>query len=176
MEEREWIRVLGHRDVPGKPALFGTTRTFLDYFGLKSLDQLPPLAELRDLSEFEPQLALDRINPISSESIDGARDAEDSSETDEIDDAEEVDAVEPVLISDDMPEAESLELDDMVSEIANADEFLPDEDDSADFSDDADTIVAYTEPLSSDAIEPNVSIETDADPDAQSTRSAEENP
>ncbi len=65
LEEREWIRVLGHRDVPGKPALFGTTRQFLDYFGLKSLDQLPPLAELRDLSEFEPQLDLDRISPVA---------------------------------------------------------------------------------------------------------------
>ena len=59
MEEREWIRVVGHRDVPGKPALFGTTKHFLDYFNLKSLDELPPLAELRDLNEIEPQLALD---------------------------------------------------------------------------------------------------------------------
>ena len=59
MEEREWIRVLGHRDVPGKPAIFGTTRHFLDYFNLKSLDQLPPLAELRDFNEIEPQLSLD---------------------------------------------------------------------------------------------------------------------
>jgi segregation and condensation protein B len=65
LEEREWIRVLGHRDVPGKPALFGTTRQFLDYFGLKSLDQLPPLADLRDLSEIEPQLELDSIAPIA---------------------------------------------------------------------------------------------------------------
>ncbi len=59
LEEREWIRVVGHRDVPGRPALFGTTKHFLDYFNLKSLDQLPPLAELRDLSDIEPQLALD---------------------------------------------------------------------------------------------------------------------
>jgi segregation and condensation protein B len=56
LEEREWIRVVGHRDVPGKPALFGTTRGFLDYFNLKSLDQLPPLAELSDIPELEPQL------------------------------------------------------------------------------------------------------------------------
>jgi len=54
MEEREWIRVVGYRDVPGKPALFGTTRAFLDYFNLKSLDQLPPLSEIRDLED--PQL------------------------------------------------------------------------------------------------------------------------
>lgn len=57
MEEREWIRVVGHRDVPGKPALFGTTRTFLDYFNLKSLDELPPLSEIRDMED--PQLRLD---------------------------------------------------------------------------------------------------------------------
>ena len=59
MEEREWIRVVGHRDVPGKPALFGTTRAFLDYFNLKSLDQLPPLSEIRDMEDpqmrFEPE-------------------------------------------------------------------------------------------------------------------------
>lgn len=60
LEEREWIRVVGHRDVPGKPALFGTTKTFLDYFGLKRLDELPPLSELKDIGELEPQLPLDR--------------------------------------------------------------------------------------------------------------------
>jgi segregation and condensation protein B len=58
LEEREWVRVVGHRDVPGKPALFGTTRQFLDYFSLKSLDELPPLAEIRDLEDLEPQLDL----------------------------------------------------------------------------------------------------------------------
>jgi segregation and condensation protein B len=58
LEEREWIRVVGHRDVPGRPALFGTTRGFLDYFGLKRLDELPPLSELRDIGELEPQLPL----------------------------------------------------------------------------------------------------------------------
>ena len=48
--EREWIRVVGHRDVPGRPALLATTRRFLDYFGLRSLNDLPPLAEIRDPS------------------------------------------------------------------------------------------------------------------------------
>jgi segregation and condensation protein B len=48
--EREWVRVVGHRDVPGRPAMFATTRTFLDDFNLKSLDDLPPLAELRELA------------------------------------------------------------------------------------------------------------------------------
>lgn len=56
LEEREWIRVLGHRDVPGRPALLGTTRAFLDYFNLKSLDELPTLAEIRDLDNLEPEL------------------------------------------------------------------------------------------------------------------------
>jgi segregation and condensation protein B len=51
--EREWIRVIGHRDVPGKPALYGTTKTFLDYFSLKSLSDLPPLAELRNIDSIE---------------------------------------------------------------------------------------------------------------------------
>ena len=59
LEEREWIRVVGHRDVPGRPALYGTTRGFLDYFGLKRLDELPPLSELKDIGELEPQLPLD---------------------------------------------------------------------------------------------------------------------
>ncbi len=48
LTEREWVRVVGHRDVPGRPALYATTRTFLDYFGLRSLNDLPPLAAIRD--------------------------------------------------------------------------------------------------------------------------------
>lgn len=53
LSEREWIRVVGHRDVPGRPALYATTRRFLDYFGLRSLNELPPLAEIRDASFFD---------------------------------------------------------------------------------------------------------------------------
>ena len=58
LSERNWIRVVGHREVPGRPELLGTTRDFLDYFGLKSLDQLPSLAEIKSLEELDPQLAL----------------------------------------------------------------------------------------------------------------------
>ncbi|MVW86986.1 SMC-Scp complex subunit ScpB [Pseudomonas sp. PB101] len=54
--EREWIRIVGYRDVPGKPAMFATTKAFLDHFNLKNLDDLPPLAELREL---EPDPVLD---------------------------------------------------------------------------------------------------------------------
>jgi segregation and condensation protein B len=56
--ERAWIRVVGYREVPGRPELLGTTRDFLDYFGLKALDDLPPLAALKSLEELDPQLAL----------------------------------------------------------------------------------------------------------------------
>ena len=66
LEEREWIRVIGHRDVPGKPALFGTTKGFLDYFGLKRLDELPPLSELKDIGELEPQLPFAPAIPVGA--------------------------------------------------------------------------------------------------------------
>ncbi len=56
--EREWVRVVGHRDVPGRPALYATTKQFLDYFNLESLNQLPPLSEIKDISEIDPELAL----------------------------------------------------------------------------------------------------------------------
>jgi segregation and condensation protein B len=56
--ERSWVRVVGHRDVPGHPELLGTTREFLDYFGLKSLDELPPLAQIRALVDINLQLGL----------------------------------------------------------------------------------------------------------------------
>jgi segregation and condensation protein B len=56
LSEREWVRVVGHRDVPGRPALYATTRRFLDYFGLRSLNELPPLAEIRDASFFDEAL------------------------------------------------------------------------------------------------------------------------
>ena len=63
--ERNWVRVVGHRDVPGHPELLGTTRDFLDYFGLRSLDDLPPLAELKSMADLNPQLAL----PVDPEAI-----------------------------------------------------------------------------------------------------------
>ena len=75
LEEREWIRVVGYRDVPGKPELFGTTKSFLDYFVLKSLDELPPLAEIRDVEEFDAQLTLGPAAP--ADAVDEDADAED---------------------------------------------------------------------------------------------------
>ena len=58
MIERNWVRVVGHRNVPGHPELLGTTREFLDYFGLQSLDELPPLAEVRAMDDVNLQLGL----------------------------------------------------------------------------------------------------------------------
>ncbi len=54
--DREWIRIIGHRDVPGKPAMYATTRQFLDYFSLKQLDELPALCELMDIEKINPEL------------------------------------------------------------------------------------------------------------------------
>ena len=96
LEEREWIRVIGHRDVPGRPELFGTTRIFLDYFGLKSLDALPPLSELKDIPELDPQLpfTMDPPVPANAPLVDDTSD-DTFSETDDspalVDDSDELD-------------------------------------------------------------------------------------
>lgn len=74
--DREWIRVVGHRDVPGRPAMFATTKQFLDYFNLKSLQDLPPLSEIKELAEADPEfdleddLATQRILELPEEVVD----------------------------------------------------------------------------------------------------------
>ena len=65
--EREWVRIVGHRDVPGRPAMFGTTKLFLDYFGLKKLDDLPPLADLSDWESLRVQLNLPAVDEDEDE-------------------------------------------------------------------------------------------------------------
>jgi segregation and condensation protein B len=69
--ERNWVRVVGHRDVPGQPELLGTTSEFLDYFSLKSIEDLPPLAELKSLTDLNLQLPL----PVTGEALAAAPDA-----------------------------------------------------------------------------------------------------
>jgi segregation and condensation protein B len=77
--ERNWVRVVGHRDVPGRPELLGTTRDFLDYFGLKNLDDLPPLAELKVIGDIKVQFDLPDPGPVAltsdADGADGAGDA-----------------------------------------------------------------------------------------------------
>ena len=68
LQERDWVRVVGFRDVPGKPALYATTKNFLDYFNIKSLEQLPALSEIKDFAELDPELEL----ALSSGSNDSA--------------------------------------------------------------------------------------------------------
>ena len=60
--EREWVRVVGHKDVPGRPAMYATTRQFLDYFNLSNLDELPSLAEIADLDSLNSELQFDKDN------------------------------------------------------------------------------------------------------------------
>ena len=102
--ERNWVRVVGHRDVPGHPELLGTTREFLDYFGLRSLDELPPLAQLKAVGDINLQLALAGEAGVSGETatrggpegettgegadatadVEPAEDADDGSDDDEL--------------------------------------------------------------------------------------------
>jgi segregation and condensation protein B len=92
LHERNWIRVVGHRDVPGKPELLGTTREFLDYFSLKKLDDLPTLAQLKELEDLRVQLTLpgaeaqtltDPLGAHAAADADPSADLEPSSDDDE---------------------------------------------------------------------------------------------
>ncbi|CTP85238.1 hypothetical protein XTPLMG730_1065 [Xanthomonas translucens pv. phlei] len=108
LEEREWIRVVGHRDVPGKPALFGTTKGFLDYFGLKRLDELPPLSELKDIGELEPQLQLDRATlPVGDLAQAGADADKPAADADAADAASDDDATSDLETASDSDAAQA---------------------------------------------------------------------
>ncbi len=67
--EREWVRIVGHRDVPGRPALYATTKKFLDYFNIKSLDHLPALSEIKDFSDLDPALELALSGDSAEETV-----------------------------------------------------------------------------------------------------------
>jgi segregation and condensation protein B len=70
LQEREWIAVVGHRDVPGRPALYATTKQFLNYFNLKSLQQLPALGAIKDFAELDPELELALARSAAAPSAD----------------------------------------------------------------------------------------------------------
>lgn len=66
LQERDWIKSLGHKEVPGRPTLYGTTNAFLDYFNLKSLNELPTLAEIRDIDQFHPEFSFPEKSEAAS--------------------------------------------------------------------------------------------------------------
>ena len=106
LQEREWVHIVGHRDVPGRPAMYGTTKKFLDYFGLKSLSDLPSLAELRDLSAIGKDLELDLSDIPELQMESTADDAGDgSTETEEV----------PAVTEDITPAAEAVDGDNIAT-------------------------------------------------------------
>ena len=92
LTEREWIKVVGHRDVPGKPAMYGTTKQFLDYFNLKSLDELPSLVELRDFETVNAELDLQlpgldvpQQDETAKDAVEASNEASSDDKNDEVD-------------------------------------------------------------------------------------------
>lgn len=82
LQERGWVRIVGHRDVPGKPALYATTREFLDYFNLKNLSDLPTLAELKDIDKLNAELDLRLPGEEAASNDESASDTEQHTEGD----------------------------------------------------------------------------------------------
>jgi segregation and condensation protein B len=146
--ERDWVRVVGHRDVPGRPAMFGTTKAFLDYFSLKKLDDLPPLADLSDWESLRVQL---NLPDVEEQTVSGAEEVADAATADL-----------PVLYPEDSEEDEAE---------------YPGEDEVADALAKAEAVNSIPE-LQPVVREPEVIEEADAAPDGnepeESTESAEE--
>ena len=105
--EREWVRVVGHRDVPGRPAMYATTRQFLDYFNLKSLDQLPPLAEIKELDNLSGELALEVPEQTSEADAAPEGEGEASQSGTETEDTETPDEKQPAVEDADDAEQDS---------------------------------------------------------------------
>lgn len=144
--ERDWIKVLGHKDVPGKPTLYGTTKEFLDYFNLQKLDQLPTLAEIKDLDAIHPELELDEDAAQDSAAASADQSAQDPS-------ADE-NTVEEVAADADAEQSEVVE-----SELAETPEEV---------SEAAAPVITELD----DAAEASAENSADDDDDAESTRSA----
>lgn len=104
--EREWVRVVGHRDVPGRPAMFGTTRQFLDYFGLKKLDDLPPLADMSDWESLRVQLDLPEVE--GTDTVDEGAVPPEALNIPVLSAEEDADDDEPAPDADKLAEAEAL--------------------------------------------------------------------
>ncbi len=115
--ERDWVRVVGHRDVPGRPEMFGTTKSFLDYFGLKKLDDLPPLADLSDWESLRVQLNLPEVEEpaMSDDKPEGVAVPVLLPDSEQLEAAEnDEEAGEPLT---DVPELEPIEFEEEVEEL-----------------------------------------------------------
>lgn len=110
--EREWVRVVGHRDVPGKPALYSTTKEFLDYFNMKSLEDLPALSELKDIDAINEQLNLSE-GIQQTESDEQNSTSEDDKHMDEMETVDNIDVTEI---------ADVVNLDDANEDVSDSDE------------------------------------------------------
>lgn len=121
LQEREWIKVLGHKDVPGKPALYGTSREFLDYFNLKSLDDLPTLAEIKDLDKAYPELELvDHHADVPDSETDADSETPEEIEGDAMTEASVDEAEVEALEENDMDDVSSEDVDDSDDEASSA--------------------------------------------------------
>lgn len=135
--EREWVRVIGHRDVPGKPAIFGSTKEFLDYFNLKSLDELPSLAEIKDLDKMAPELALEAAVEAVSENMPDDAVVDEQNEDSDADEAHEnTDSAEESSV------AESEASEELAEEAESTDNETSEEAAGADAVDDSDVKTA----------------------------------
>lgn len=143
--EREWIRIVGYRDVPGKPAMFATTKAFLDHFNLKNLEDLPPLAELREM-EADPVLDFDDA-PVP-QSLQELADA--SAEPEE--EKEETSFHSLLLELDSMEEGIKTDFDDLLRDAVDGDA--------------ADSDAPTTEP-ETEVAEPVIEVELEAEPEAE---------
>ncbi|POA46536.1 SMC-Scp complex subunit ScpB [Pseudomonas sp. MPR-ANC1] len=147
--EREWIRIVGYRDVPGKPAMFATTKAFLDHFNLKNLEDLPPLAELREM-ETDPVLDFDDA-PVPQ----GLQELADASAEPE-EEKEETSFHTLLLELDSMEEGIKTDFDDLLRDAA----------DGADVADVADVEASTSEP-EAEITEPVIEVELGAEPEAE---------
>ena len=126
LQEREWIRIVGHRDVPGKPELLASTKQFLDYFNLKKLSDLPSLAEIKDFDKINPDLfeGLEAEKLAEEEGSKVEEETEkDASETEEVENVTGEDDVDAETESKDEEETETT-----VSEITDAENVIEEED------------------------------------------------
>ncbi|VAW95691.1 Segregation and condensation protein B, partial [hydrothermal vent metagenome] len=123
--ERDWVKVVGHRDVPGKPAMYASTKQFLDYFNLKGLSDLPTLAEIRDIDSINAELDLtepgsehaDADTENTSENENSSEDMTvtdiDETESGETETSEQASLADTDMMTDETPDAEKMtELDD----------------------------------------------------------------